>query len=453
MLSYLKKKVRTFWEVGHERTLKIKKNIIYTVLIKGGNNLIGFLLVPLTVNYVDKSQYGIWLTVSAMVAWISQLDIGLSNGLRNKLAHLLALNEERDIVKYVSTTYAILTLFSSAVFIVFLLFGSFFNWNELLNADKAISYSIWPIILITLGSFCLQFILQPINSILVAIHEPFKSSLITLLGQLLTLILTFLLTRYTSASLLLLVIVIAGSPLFILLIANLYLFGKHLKKFVPSIKQVDFAIAKSLMNSSGGFFLIQIGGIVLYESDNIVITRILGPEYVTTFNFAFKYFFLLITMFTIVLNPYWSAFTDAYAKNDFSWIKHSVNKMRKIWLAVVVSAVGMYFFSNIFYRLWIGKKTVVPDLLSLSMMTYTILQTWMEIHAVMLNGLGKLKVQLYLVVSTGIINIPLSIFLIHRVGVTGTVWANCAMMLIINIFVTYQCKLIIDKKATGIWNS
>ena len=99
MISFLKNKVQRFWNVGHERTLNIKKNIIYSFLIKGGSVLIGFILFPLTIHYVNPLQYGIWLTISSLVAWMNTFDIGLSNGLRNKMAHSLALGEKENIVK------------------------------------------------------------------------------------------------------------------------------------------------------------------------------------------------------------------------------------------------------------------------------------------------------------------------------------------------------------------
>jgi hypothetical protein len=45
-----------------------------------------------------------------MVVWISFFDIGINNGLRNKLTAALAHNDYNLGRKYVSTTYAILFL-------------------------------------------------------------------------------------------------------------------------------------------------------------------------------------------------------------------------------------------------------------------------------------------------------------------------------------------------------
>ncbi|MFA6085499.1 oligosaccharide flippase family protein [Mucilaginibacter sp.] len=452
MVSFIKNKVQTFLNVGHERTLKIKRNIIYTFLIKGISVLISFMLIPLTINYLNNTQYGIYITIASLVGWISTFDIGLSNGLRNKLAHALALDDYDDMVKDISTTYALLVLIASVIFIVFFIASTFFNWNDLLKAPSSVNFSIWPILIITLTAFCIQFVLQPINSILIAIHQPFKSSLILLIGQVLTYILTYGLTLYTTSNLYLLVLVVTGAPVLVLLLANIFLFSTSLKAFVPRFKAIYLKQAKNLLNIGGAFFFIQMGALVIYETDNIVITRLLGPHEVTTFNIPFKYFSIITIIFTIIITPYWSAFTDAYARDDFDWIKRSVKKMRMLWLGFALLAIILYLFSGIFYKLWIKEMVTIPDALSLAIAMYTIVQTWMVIHIYLLNGVGKLRVQLILVLSTSIINIPLSILLIKGIGLPGLVIANILVIFIMNIFITWQCKLIIEKRAAGIWN-
>lgn len=452
MISYLRNKVESFWNTGHERTLKIKRNIIYSFLIKGASVVVGFLLIPLTIHYIDTTQYGIWLTINALVAWLVNFDIGLSNGLRNKMAHALAMNEEDNIVKYVSTTYAMIFMVSAAFFLIFYVAGSFFNWNNILNTSGAIQYNIWPILVLTMGSFCAQFSLQPIKSVLVAMHEPFMSSLIVFLGQLLTFILTYLLTIFTKSSLMNLVIVSAWSPILIFVLANIYLFATSLKAYRPRFSAIDMSSAKSLLNVGGVFFFLQLGALILYQTDNIVITRTLGPEQVTIFNIAFKYFSIITVAFAIIITPYWSAFTDAYAKNDMAWIKHSIQKMRVIWVYFSIATVLLYVFAEMFYRIWVGAAIHIPNLLSLSMALYAIFNTWQGIYSYALNGMGKLRIQALFIGGGGILNIPLSILLIHWVGVAGTVLANVIFLALMDVAYTYQVNLIIAQKAKGIFN-
>lgn len=452
MISYLRNKVENFWNGGHERTLKVKRNIIYSFLIKGGSVVLGLLIIPLTINYVNKSQYGVWLTISSLVSWINTFDIGLSNGLRNKMAHSLALDEKENIVKDVSTTYALLFIISIIAFIVCVVIGSFFNWNDLLNTGSAVSFNIWPIIVITLASFCVQFMLQPIKSMLTAMHQPFMTSLILLIIQFLTFVLTWVLTLYTAGSLMNLVLVVAGVPVLVFIVANIYLFSMGLKDYCPKLSAIDMKSARSLLGTGGVFFFIQIGALILYQTDNIIITRTLGPQEVTTFNLAFKYFQIMSMLFVIALTPYWSAFTDAWAKQDTDWIKHSINKMKAIWAYTSIGTVLLLVVSPIAYHIWIGNTVIIPFRLSIAMTLYATINNWQGIYAYALNGIGKLRLQLICILLAAIINIPLSIVLIRWLGVAGTVFANVIISVIVNFVYTRQTKLIINYKATGIWN-
>ncbi|MCK7523619.1 MAG: hypothetical protein MZV64_41275 [Ignavibacteriales bacterium] len=67
-------------------------------------------IVPVTLNYLGKTEYGIWLTLASILSWLINLDFGLGNGLRNKLAEALALNDIKLARIYVSTAYAVFSV-------------------------------------------------------------------------------------------------------------------------------------------------------------------------------------------------------------------------------------------------------------------------------------------------------------------------------------------------------
>ncbi|HSN08168.1 MAG TPA: hypothetical protein VLS85_03975, partial [Hanamia sp.] len=117
---------------GAERSIKAKKNILASFFIKGTSILISLLLVPIAINYVNVSQYGIWLTLSSIVVWFSFFDVGLTQGLRNKFAEAVATGNDDLAQIYVSTTYAILTMICTLLWIIFLFANQFINWAHIL---------------------------------------------------------------------------------------------------------------------------------------------------------------------------------------------------------------------------------------------------------------------------------------------------------------------------------
>ena len=134
--------VRGWLTRGHERSLEAKKNILASFVIKGFSISISLLMVPLTINYVNPTQYGIWLTLSSIVAWFSFFDVGFGNGLRNRFAEAKALGNLEKARTYVSTTYAVLTMIFSGVWLIFVAGNQFIDWSKVLNAPADLKAGI-----------------------------------------------------------------------------------------------------------------------------------------------------------------------------------------------------------------------------------------------------------------------------------------------------------------------
>ena len=60
--------------------------------------------------------------------------------------------------------------------------------------------------------------------------------------------------------------------------------------------------------------------------------------------------------------------------------------------------------------------------------------------------------QLYLVVFSGIVNIPLGIFLCKKYGAAGVLMSSTLLCIISGVFEIIQYHKLSNDKATGIWN-
>lgn len=100
-------------------------------------------------------------------------------------------------------------------------------------------------------------------------------------------------------------------PILVFFVSSLWFFNGKYKVYRPTLKLVDFNKAKDIFTLGLKFFVIQIAAILLYQTNNIIISQLLGPAEVTPYNIAFKYFSILSMIFMIILSPFWSAFTDA----------------------------------------------------------------------------------------------------------------------------------------------
>ena len=456
LIKYLPPKIAQyisdFFVEGHPRSLAAKKNILASFIIKAFSIAISIVLVPLTIHYVNSSSYGIWLTLSSIVGWLSFFDIGFGNGLRNKFAEAIAANKEDLARIYVSTTYAILSLIIGGVILLFFIVNPFINWSVVLNAPPAMAGELSILAIIVFVFFCLRFIFQLLSTVLTANQEPAKGSFLELLGSMVSLVIIYVLTKTTSGNLLYLGAALSFTPVIVLIVSSFWLYSRGYKKFVPSLKYVNFSYAHDLMSLGLKFFVIQIAAMVLFNTDNIIIIQLLGSDAVTTYNVAYKLFSIVIMVFTIISTPLWSAFTDAYAKNDIQWIRSTILTMEKIWLLLSVFTIILLFVSPMVYKLWLGDTVQVPFALSVAMTSYIIVYVWQTIHVFLLNGIGKIKLQLYLVIFSSLINIPLAIFLGNKFGLVGITATSTILFAVMGTIFSIQTRKILNNTATKIWN-
>lgn len=172
----LKQKLSGILNSGSHRSVKARKNIMLSFGIKGVSILIGFIYVPLLINYLGTFEYGIWITLGSIVGWINYFDIGLGNGLRNRFAEAIARGERKLAGVYVSTTYAALSMIFGIFFVVFLVVNPFLNWSVILNGPQELRSELSLLVLLTVGFFLLRFIFRLISIIIMADQRPALSN-------------------------------------------------------------------------------------------------------------------------------------------------------------------------------------------------------------------------------------------------------------------------------------
>lgn len=443
--------IKKFIKSGHDRSVNAKKNILFSFAIKGGSIAISLFLVPLTIHYVNPSQYGIWLTLSSIIGWMGFFDIGFGNGLRNRFAESIAKGEHDQARTYLSTTYAIMAIITSVFLLLFLCINPFLNWSKILNSPPGMAAELSLLALIVFVFFCLQFVLQLISTVLTANQEPSKAALFNFFGTLFSAIVVFVLTKTSSGNLIYLGFVFGLTPVLVLLASSLWFYSHSYRRYAPSVKFVKFSYARDLMSLGVKFFVIQIAVIVLYQITNVIIAQMFGPAEVTPYNIAFKYFSIIPMSLSIVTAPFWSAYTEAWVKQDFDWIRGTVKKLKQLWIFLSVVTILMLVSSNFIYKVWVGKQIVVPLSVSITMAAYVIINAWNGIYAQFFNGVGKIRLQLYSAVWGVILMVPMSIFLGRKFGVAGIILSSALLALINMVWSFIQYDKIINNKATGIW--
>ena len=446
-------RIKTFLVGGDERTQKMKRNAISMLIVKGLSILVSLAYVPLMLKAVDRADYGVLLTLTSIVHWVAMLDIGLGNGLRNSITKDLANNQFEKARESVSSCYAALAMYVSFVATLFIIIAPFLNWQGILKAQNPES-ELLTLAIIVFVSFCVQFVVNLLTSILYACQMPAVTSYIMFATQVVNYVLVYVMIQvFGINSLLMIGAVTCLVPPLILILFSLFLFRKKLAHIAPSFKFVHLKSVNSILSLGIKFFVIQIVSIVLFQANNIIITQAVGPEAVVTYNVAYKYIGLIGVVFNIIVTPVWSASTDAYVRKDYDWLKKTLKYMRKFFIGVLVTGIIMLVVSPFVYKIWLGKDTIdVPYLITALVLIYCLFEILYKIYGTIINGTGKLHLQMIVTSVIAIIYIPLAYFLGKVLGLAGVLTANAVVFLLNYIWSKMQCSRIINQTAVGLWN-
>ncbi|WP_410006214.1 lipopolysaccharide biosynthesis protein [Aequorivita nionensis] len=447
-------KIQTNLGIQSARSKNISKHVFWSFLYKSGSIIANFILVPLTIKFLDNENYGVWLTLSSFIAWFTFFDIGLGHGLRNKFAEARANNDLESAKGYVSTAY--FTIGAICVIFVFLSLLISFNvdWTKIFNTSNALYGQLELLMPIVFACFGLRLIFTLITSIYTADQHHSMQGKISFIIAVGSLVLIWLLTKTSKSSLFMFGAIFSLFPVLILFILNLYAFSTKFKQFKPKWRNVKREYFKSIFGLGLSFFVIQISVIVMFSTDNFIITQLFSPAEVVPYNIAYKYMGISSMVFTMVLVPYWSSITVAYVKEEFDWIKNAMKNLIKFAIIAVILIVIMVLIAPYIYKIWIGDLVEVPVVLTVCMATYFAITVLYAPFNYFINGIGKIKLHMYSFAIGALINIPLSIFLVKytTLGVEGVIIATIICILPNLIIFPMQYLKLINNTATGIWD-
>lgn len=445
--TYFLKKIKG----GSERSATIKKNIVWSLCIKGISILISLLLVPLTLGYVSAEIYGVWLTVSSILHWLTYMDIGFTLGLKNRLAEALAEGDYQKGRILVSTTYFIMIVIFVPLSAILFIVSPFVDWCTILNVDCLYQNVILRTIQILFVFVALQMIVNVFVAVVAAHQKTALSSIFNVIGQICSLIIIGGMTYIVEPSLVNLAFAYSMMPILIVAISSIIYFKTSMKMISPSIRYINVSYIKDLWNLGVKFFIIQVQQIVLYQATNILISNIDGPEAVTQYNIAYKILNVVVMGYMIILNPLWPAYTDAYTKKDYKWMANIYKKMINVFGLLCIMVVLITIASPILYQIWVGDKVSIPFFLTVSISIYTLISCWNSLQIMLINGVGTLKLQTYVILVGLFFHIPLSLFLGQYISFIGVIASMCIINMIYAIFFTTQIRKIINQTAKGIW--
>ena len=337
-------------------------NIGGSVAIKGLAALVQVALLPAYLRYFgDSVVLGVWFTAVTILGWILTFDLGLGNGLRNRLAAALAVRDTTAARSLISSTYVMVLALSVAAGVGGFVAVPHVDWNRIFNVspiDMSADLLV-TMVSVMLGGIVLRFALGLITSIMYALQASALNNLMALLQN--GLVLAYLLLASPAsladnvAALTWVNVVSMNLPA---AVATIVVFSTTLRTTRPSLRHVSLSDALGTLRLGISFFIIQILGIVVTQNE-IFVTQFFSPEAVVDYQKYIRLYGVLVTIFNIAVTPLWSAVTRAIAQGRFAWVR----KLLRVIFALI-ALIGLLFFAiwpvlDRVFRLWLGAQAPV----------------------------------------------------------------------------------------------
>ncbi|MDD1508256.1 oligosaccharide flippase family protein [Pseudomonas sp. CNPSo 3701] len=414
-----------------------------------------FLAVPIMLRYLGAEQFGVWSTMLTLLSWIMIFDLGIGSGLKNKIAQSVAIGDVKAAAGYISTAYILIGCFSVIMFVLFIALSFWLPWQAIFNT-RIFSESHLRLLVICLSFFVfLNFWLGLVNQI----YHGLQRSSMVVLGQLISnffaLIVVVFLYKFSNSSILFMVFSHGGALFFSNLLLTRFIFSAK-RQLIPSVRKFDFYKVKPLLALSLKFFVIQVSVLLIFMTDKILITQLLGPQYVMPYDVLFKLFSVFTVVHGLILAPLWPACADAYQKNDLDWIARSINYQLKFYFLIVVGVVVFAGLGPWIVKVWIGEEFSVDRSLYFIFAVFIIVSIWNNIFGVVLGAINKVRLGAIHTFLSALINVPLSIFLVRffDLGIAGVLCSTIISILLSSLispvqvwyFIIYRQKNILGER-------
>jgi O-antigen/teichoic acid export membrane protein len=378
--------------------------------------------LPLAVRYLGAERYGVWATITATVVWINLLDLGIANTLTNSISRAYALDDKASAARYFTNALLITGTVAAFVGAAFAALGSRVNWTRLFNVSASVPAA--EVRNTVVVAAVLMLIGLPCNlggKLQAGYQELHRNNYVACVGAVAG-VMGLALGVALRVSMPTLFVMSIGCLTFASL-ANLIFIVTWLKPWLlPRPSLLDRSVSRELLSSGSSFFFIQVAAVVVFSSDNIVVSHYLGAAEVTPYSVTWRLVGFAAVLQSLIFPALWPAYAEAYAKRDYGWIRRTFSMVMRGTVALnLCCMVLLIAFGRTLIRVWAGPAAVPTFLLLLAMAVWALISGFMSVESCLLAALNRTREQAGLSIVAAAVNLALSIALVRHIGALGVI--------------------------------
>ncbi|WP_320129940.1 polysaccharide biosynthesis C-terminal domain-containing protein [uncultured Sphaerochaeta sp.] len=396
--------------------------------------VVSFWLIPFIIRNLGQDMYGLWTLSFSLIGFFSLLDFGFGLGVV-KWTGETKISGEVEYRNHMLSTVFFVYVFVAIVGMILLGGFSFFYAKVFSIPEPFQGIAVTVLLILGLRSLLIQIPLSLFKGILFGEQRIYQINIIQTIGTLL----------YASSAYVVLsqgkgVVWLAIVNCVSFLLENILYFLLAYKKVANlsiSPKKVQKEYLREAVSFSFYSFLTTIAGLVLFQTDVIIIQITLNLTLVGLYSIAIKiseYAFLLTKQLVNVLTPLISELKE---KKEYDSIRFLLLDLSKYIMATgVILTATIYVFGQELLVFWVGSEFTGATVPLLLLMTSFMISIPELIASNVLTMTGNQKFTAKVSVFSIIVNVGSSLLLVRPLGLVGIALGTLISSFVNNVILT-----------------
>lgn len=407
--------------------------------------VVGIASIPVGLAYFGPAKYGIWIVIMSILTYLNASQFGIGTATTTLIAKTPERSEQQAIL---SSSFALLVI--SGLFFLFLtLIASNYShrWSPIFgNIPSYLKEETVAATLMLTVLFLIRLPMIPFAAAFAGLQQLHYERFYSVILPSLTNFIGLIAVVHWKGDLILLAVLSGMGNVLIALVsvAHIYVLHNDLRPKWPK-ELLSNPITKQIIGSGWRFFIASLAAMLVWNTDNLIISYFLGPEHVSVYAITFKLFTVAFSIYMVINAALWPMYGKAASENNWSWINRIYGGIAAVSpvLGGLVWIGGILFAKDII-QLWTGLSGYGGMLVVFALGGYGYTVSLNNIHANLLGGINI--VILWIGILEAVLNLILSIILLHYFGIGGVALGTFLSAL---ISVTWILPLYVNRKTQG----
>ncbi|MCP4179884.1 MAG: hypothetical protein GY756_19150 [bacterium] len=387
--------------------------------------LIGFISVPISLNYWKVEQYGIWVIITSLATYlaVSGLGIDVASGI------LMTKNNSLEVKKKIFfRSMKLVTIMSVFLLILFTISNNIFpSWINLIgNVSPDIIGTTQSTAIIFIFFFLINLPFGVIANSFASYQRAFYNNLFNSVQAVCILSILLIIVKIKGS--LIEYAVLYGGTIFAINVVKAITLYKLVRKIRKSHKNTIETVSTTSQDCSYKMIFITglrlsfygLAVIISTNIGNLLISNFLDVSSVTPYSINYKLYMIMFMFLTGINLSMAPLLGKEFGEKNWKWLRGTYNNLFKVTVSIgtLIWVFGVFFIDDI-VRLWVGETGAVnfPTIILLG--AWIFCSSLSNLNFVVINSFNYTKSIGFISWAETVVFIVCSIFFLPRIGVLG----------------------------------